>query len=170
MSVTIDSTNPRIIAENIRKLDDLTQATAATVAEIPVDKIPKDYSTTEQNTGVKWTDGKEIYSKTYSGAFPVITAATESVTLGVIGSGFSLIDCILKCVTSTGVQFLNQVFNVAYNPTSGNFVFNNVPNTFSEGSYDLVIYYIKPAANREPDVEPELKKVTRKKTTKKEEE
>lgn len=79
----VDSTNPRIMADNIRELakngggggSDLPEVTSADngkvlgVVEGSWNKMDApsggiDYSTTEQNTGRKWIDGKDIFQKT----------------------------------------------------------------------------------------------------------
>lgn len=79
----VDSTNPRIMANNIRELarnsggggSDLSEVTAADngkvlgVVEGSWNKMDApsggtNYSETEQNTGLKWVDGRDIYKKT----------------------------------------------------------------------------------------------------------
>lgn len=81
----VDSTNPRIMADNIRELAKngggggsvLPEVTSADngkilgVVEGSWNKmdVPSgivDYSTTEQDTGQKWTNGKSIYQKTFT--------------------------------------------------------------------------------------------------------
>lgn len=49
-----------------------------------------DYSTSEQDTGLKWIDGKAIYSKTF-------TAAGGSGNTVTIQTGLSGVDNIIKC-------------------------------------------------------------------------
>lgn len=49
-----------------------------------------DYSTSEQDTGLKWIDGKAIYSKTFTAA----GGSTKSVT---IQTGLTGVDTIVKC-------------------------------------------------------------------------
>jgi len=77
----VDSTNPRIMADNIRKLavnggSGLPKVTESDngkilgVVEGSWDKMNApigllDYSETEQNTSRKWIDGSPIYQKTY---------------------------------------------------------------------------------------------------------
>ncbi|MDR2914901.1 MAG: hypothetical protein LBV74_08740 [Tannerella sp.] len=46
---------------------------------------PIDYSNVEQNTGVRWTDGKNIYQRTSITSLPVIAAATWTI-VGTIAS------------------------------------------------------------------------------------
>ncbi len=63
-----DSMNIGVIAENIRSILARLTNLEATVGTIPVGKIPKDYSSTEDvDTGLKWIDGKTIYERVYSG-------------------------------------------------------------------------------------------------------
>ena len=78
----IDSTNPRILADNIRHLDAKTPGTVVTpnpegeavgdlnslgigsLKYIIPSYTPVGYSTLEVDTGMTWIDGSEIYQKT----------------------------------------------------------------------------------------------------------
>lgn len=164
------STNPMTMAENIRKLDDLTQATASSVASIPVDKIPKDYSTTETDTGIKWIDNKDIYVKTITG-----TLGENEITLDFVYDNIIFFYGSRKNTALNRAYDLNRAVQIYF--TSGTNVIIGTASGVSGQTFILVAYYTKPdpvPGNREPDdapdAEPELKKVTRKKTTKKEEE
>lgn len=44
-----------------------------------------DYSTTEQDTGLKWTDGKTIYQKTYAATSPTGSSAANVVEITDLG-------------------------------------------------------------------------------------
>ena len=90
----IDSTNPRIMADNIRQLSAAGSGGSAVVPNpegeatgnlssigidgskysIPV-YSPVDYSTDEVDTGIKWVDGSSIYRKTIS--FGEVAATTS---------------------------------------------------------------------------------------------
>ena len=95
----IDSTNPRSMADNIRKLWDkfksisgdlLPSRSTATTGQIlkltgenktpswaeEYRYTPPAYSKTEVNTGQKWIDGKDIYRITYSGTTVAKTTDT----------------------------------------------------------------------------------------------
>ena len=75
----IDSTNPRIMADNIKEL-------AASAGE---SYTPPGYSTDEVDTGVTWIDGNKIYRKVISaGTLPNNT--TKSIATGITGLGIML--------------------------------------------------------------------------------
>ena len=61
-----DSTNPRIIADNIKTLNARSLGTEAEIETIS-DAIEAlgSYSTTEENTGKKWIDNSDIYRKVF---------------------------------------------------------------------------------------------------------
>lgn len=102
----IDSTNPRIMADNIRKLSEASGSGGSTVVPNPEGEAtgnlsslgidgnkytipeysPVDYSTDEVDTGIKWVDGSSIYRKTISFG-EVSAAALKSVNHGVDNLG-----------------------------------------------------------------------------------
>lgn len=153
------STNPMTMAENIRKLDGFDST-------VPVDKIPKDYSTTEQNTGVKWIDGNEIYFR----VIPITTPTTSYENVAQIANVDKVVDIRTILFDNTAYFCENRHLNTRYN-INGNIVVTASTSTTLQGIPAWIyIYYTKSAATREPDEEPENKKVTKRKTTKKEEE
>ena len=102
----VDSTNPRIMADNIRELarngggSGLPDVTAADngkilgVVEGVWNKMDApsgvDYSITEQDTGIKWVDGKDIYQKTF--VFENISITPQNpVKIGEISEGDNVI-------------------------------------------------------------------------------
>ena len=111
----VDSTNPRIMADNIRELSrnggggsDLPEVTSADngkvlgVVEGSWNKMDApygvDYSETEQLTGQKWIDGKEIYRKTIDlGVGGVTTPAQSWYTTDYDASS---VDKIIDCKVS----------------------------------------------------------------------
>ena len=117
----IDSTNPRVMADNIRQLaasgsrgstvvpNPEGQATAnleklgidGSVYGIPVYN-PVDYSTDEADLGIKWIDGGEVYRKTFNLA----------EALAVSRENFTDADSVIKIPDA--VTFLN-VFSVSSN-------------------------------------------------------
>ena len=173
------STNPMTMAENIRKLEDFD-------GSIPIDKIPKDYSADEVATGQKWVNGKEIYRRVLTGNFTEQTGAFSFV-FGVI-QNIKLISAYGFITEGAGVISTNiDCHTFGYNKTSGNLYATGIAVTYSLGTYDIIIEYVKeetpasdlnsnrelttsPDASPEPEAEPVLKKATRKKTTNKEEE
>ena len=68
-----DSTNVRIIADNIKKLFSKCSGQDSRISDLEdaVARIPEDYSsTTGTKTGQKWIDGKEIYQAVFTGTVP----------------------------------------------------------------------------------------------------
>lgn len=111
----VDSTNPRIMADNIRELarngggggSDLPDVTIAdngkvlgVVAgswnkmDVPSGEV--DYSTSEQDTGRKWIDGKPIYQKT--------VVKSDNITSGVDNAVLHGIDNIDEVIDYDGIM------------------------------------------------------------------
>lgn len=163
------STNTMVMAENIRKLEDFD-------GSIPIDKIPKDYSTTEQDTGVKWVDGSEIYRKcvVYDGSG--FTAATYKTITTINGINEVIEGYCTSKLTGAGYYYVLKPNSVRAAINGGvDFRFDSTVGA-TDGGY-AILYYTKvaPSAltaspdralNVEPEAEPEVKKVTKKKTTK----
>ena len=143
-----DSTNVRIIADNIRKLFSKTSTLEDAAA-----RIPKDYSSDETNTGLKWTDGKEIYRKVIAGTFPTL-AQPADVVLGSISGIDTLVNTWLV-VKRTNDEILD-LSNYAVRVNSGVFSIANVSSPYSESTFNMVVFYTKETAT-----------LTKKKTTKK---
>ena len=188
----IDSTNPRQLADNIRKLWDkfksisgdlLPSRSTATTGQIlkltgenktpawadEYSYTPPAYSETETLTGQKWIDGRDIYRKVYSGNFPV-SADTFSYTLDSIAD-ITPIDIMGFVATSTVYNNLPR-FNVTYTPANTNLIIASIPATYSEGRYNFIFDYVKTPAPETLDDDTqeapeEVKETkTRKKTTK----
>ena len=76
-----------------------------------------DYSTTEQDTGLFWIDGKKIYQKTVTVTVPTITqeqydngqAQTSTILWSTLG-----INSLDKCICCEG--FIYVVTNSAFRP------------------------------------------------------
>ena len=185
-----DSLNPATQAENIKKLNagleavdakTLPGTSTATTGQIlkltgenktpswadEYSYTPPAYSETEVNTGQKWIDGKDVYCQVLSGDFGEITA-TVSPIIGNI-EGINFLYSVFNCIRSNGIVY-SPNNNVIYSPSTGNFTINGVSTTFSEGSYNVILYYTKhdPAPEtRDDDTPEEVKETkTRKKTTK----
>lgn len=169
------STNPAIMAENIRRLED-------TIASVPVGKIPKDYSTSKTDTGLKWIDGSPIYIKSVSGT----TGETANYEIGNFGNVVIINEYFTITKADTYVQrqpviYETQTGTIYLQQGSGNrsvafrgwIMYANVSSPSNElnasPSNELTASPDR-ALNVEPEAEPEVKKVTKKKTTKKEEE
>lgn len=205
MSVTIDSTNPRIIADNIRKLDDAVQSAASEIPEVettdegkvltvnasgkwaasnlppyPVGNL--DYSTTEQDTGLKWIDGKEVYTQTLIVPEDSTTGTEQfqkEIEMSNIPDEVISIVGIVKKTLENNIYYFDLSDYRSANDYVNVMIFKaqkkiQLRIKFSDGTFGgaiIQIYFTKPTETREPDEEPELKKVTRKKsTTNKEEE
>ena len=67
----IDSTNPRILADNIRALskESESQASGISALQAAVEAL-RSYSKNEVDTGMKWIDGKNIYRIVFEGTSP----------------------------------------------------------------------------------------------------
>ena len=126
---------------------------------------PLDYSTTEQDTGVKWIDGKEIFRVVINGQLGVIES-TSIVILGNIATNISIID--MSCVLTTTDTLYDYKLgaHLIYKKSDGSISQNSVSTAFSEGFYKCVVYYTKTAPTRDDDTNPEPT-ATKKKTTKK---
>ncbi len=135
-----DSMNVGVIAENIRALQ-------KEVGAIPAGKIPKDYSTTETDTGLKWIDGSKIYQAVLTGNFPAITeTATQTITG--LAAGLNILTINGMCTRVDGNTSNLDHFTITYQGgTSGNVIINSVSATYSEGAYDLIVRYTKPSSH-----------------------
>ena len=80
----IDSTNPRILADNIRDLIDKQTAEATEILALQGDvEALRSYSTTEADTGKKWIDNSLIYRKVlFIESLP--NATTLNVDTGIV--------------------------------------------------------------------------------------
>lgn len=183
----IDSTNPRILANNIRALtvksQELSDAQIAQAAELAALGA---YSSDEVNTGMKYGDF-DIYRKTFEVNNPVIGELT-TIAHGV--SNLSLVfDCHGVAQTAPGFSGKNVPYstnilitfngtNIEYNITSGQSAIKKLIIIFeytksASPSPDLSTApddsrSIEPEIREEaPEEEPvvEVKKTTRKKTT-----
>lgn len=156
-----NSIEPAIMAENIVHLRDAASSLDGRVSDLEV-TAPKDYSTTETATGQKWIDGREIYCKAYSGNFgPIETTISYNFMENIEADFVILMNAYAKSGTS--------IYGINITLISGNIV-GNVSPSFSNRDFITYIYYLKaPTPGRAPEdsePEPEVKKTTKKKTTK----
>lgn len=125
----------------------------------PAPYTPLDYSTTEQDTGVKWIDGTEVYQKTISiGALPNNT--TKNVAHGVTDID-RVINAYMFATTSTHTSTIiplvsnsNLSNNVSYGISDENVSVYSKTDVSIYDAY-LTIFYTK--------IQPEAKKTTKKK-------
>ena len=66
-----------------------------------------DYSLTEQDTGLKWIDGKTIYQKTYYQATPAFAQQINKLNVG--SDNYETVIDIEGTVTCTGSNYVRQV-------------------------------------------------------------
>ena len=189
----IDSTNPRILADNIRDLTDKQIVEAAEILALQGDfEALGSYSTTEVNTGKKWIDNSGIFRKVFVvEAFPNNTAVNIAHNITNLGSVVSLFGIMYNIDSTAGRPFTGGVGSpqVAYNDTNLILYTNS---DLSGRSGVVIMEYTKSAAPTsdlspapddtrsiepeereeepiidEPIEEPvvEVKKTTRKKTT-----
>ena len=185
----IDSTNPRQLADNIRKLWDkfksisgdlLPSRSTATTGQIlkltgetktpswadEYSYTPPAYSETETATGQKWIDGKDVYKKIITGTFSESPASSYSI------GTFTEIESILysNMVFSTEGAIYGKVTNgLLLNTSTGNMVITNVQSSSAGYNYYVEIDYTKKTPGRAPedsDHEPEEVKEPEVKETK----
>ena len=84
----IDSTNPRVMADNIRKLsgNQIGQAAELEALDNKIEALGS-YSTTEIDTGKKWVDGSSIFRKVF-----ILESAMSVVTGDVTHTGLNISD------------------------------------------------------------------------------
>ena len=92
-----DSTNPRVMADNINELDARALTTAAEVSALQI------YDTDETDTGKKWIDGSAIYRKVID--IGDIEAATASTTAHSITNLGIVIDYKLIAITDSAFMY-----------------------------------------------------------------
>ena len=81
-----ESTNPRVIADNIKKLDARSLVTADGLKEMTEQvELLQTYSTTEIETGGKWIDNKTIFKRTVNLSQATAITASDWTTLPVDG-------------------------------------------------------------------------------------
>lgn len=102
--------------------------------------IPPAYSTEEVNTGQKWIDGRDIYCKVINGIFPEITQSASLLIL----SGLTDIEIIDSIVITTSTANTRAINRYPVNHTlTGELYLLTVQTAYSEGTYDVVLYYVK---------------------------
>lgn len=175
----IDSTNPRVLADQIRELwnkiksitglPSTTSATAGQILKLDSEKnpswsdeysyIPPAYSTEEINTGQKWLNGKDIYRKSIlvenldSTAGVPIPATDVEFLVEARTIVFSETHVIDSNAYRTGSNYFTNVY---LNLSTNTFNFSSGSQYNGESCY-VIVYYTK------VDPEPETKKKTTKK-------
>ena len=189
----IDSTNPRQLADNIRKLWDkfksisgdlLPSRSTATTGQIlkltgenktpswadEYSYTPPAYSETEVNTGQKWIDGKEIYSIVLQGKTP--DAETPNITILLSFDQIVLTEPYV--VLADQIRPFSGIISYYAKPDgSGIVIVRPTSVGYQDADFYMIVNYTKPDPapetredDTEPEPEPEEKKTIRKKTTK----
>lgn len=155
----VDSTNPKTMAENIKKLEIMVKSAGS---EVPTPgagdtgkiikvglsgyELEDEYSYTppayvaegETNTGVKWTDGKDIYKKIITGTTPTESGTATLATL----TGYDTIICWYGTIGDTIIHEIERSLDINFSYISG-----NLGSSFSGSTlnvpYKLIIEYTK---------------------------
>ena len=161
----IDSTNPRIMADNIRALSDKEIAEAAEILALQGTVVAQgnaiealgSYSTTEVNTGKKWIDDSPIYRKVIEKTVPNTTDGVVSE----VNEAFSDLP-----ISITGIVIVStRRFPLGYENASGfsiksywseadgiKLITNG--SSYNGGSAKIIVEYIKAAPAPTPDLSP----------------
>ena len=105
----------------------------------PTPYTPINYSTTEQNTGLKWIDGRDIYVKTYdAGALPSsgnVTVQNDITNFGAV------INVETVGISNDGYSFSNYGLVLNY-VSASSFVFSVTVDATGYNGY-VTVYYVK---------------------------
>lgn len=131
-----------------------------------------DYSTTEQNTGRKWIDGKDIYQKTFidETTFSGSSTHTHNIPNSLIDGIHEVISVESKALIGSEYYFGSQLIitpgtsssnltnyiRIGYDNTDGVYEYGKLENAFTATKFVITLFYTKN----------ELTKATKKKTTK----
>lgn len=158
----IDSTNPRIMADNIRKLSTMTGGTIVTAnpegaATGNLEKIgigdgiykvnsEDEYSTTEKVVG-KWLDGSPLYEKTISYTGEITTSYVKIAELGTAVD--NLIYTAFSNTTSNGENVVYQTSDRVYLRVEKSTGYVNVSSSaaWSSSTLFVTLRYTKPASS-----------------------
>ena len=100
----VDSTNPRVMADNIKELD---ARTLGTIAEAEALQI---YDDEETDTGKKWIDGSPIYRKCF-----VVDSLTEGEYTGLHGiTNLGIVTSINGSIICASIYALNYNISASY--------------------------------------------------------
>lgn len=141
----IEIANQTVSSSQVPTLDDCVLITNDTdgVRKMLVSDISGggvDYSTTEQNTGMKWIDGKPIYQKTFDLTFTTNQLDVDLTTLSV--ESVVKIDGGVHDLYGSFVPFGYENTVSAYTSTASNIHINNIYSS-ERTSGHVTIYYTK---------------------------
>lgn len=92
--------------ESGTKVADYTIGETEGVLYAPTPFTPKDYSASEQNTGIKWIDGRDVYTKV------IIIGALPNNSVKNVDHGISDIDMVIECSLFAKSVSDNAFFNI----------------------------------------------------------
>lgn len=102
------------------------------------------YSTNEQNTGIKWTDGKDIYCKTFTNVSCPMNSYTTSLDLGVEADTVVKIEGNNQAIVNPTTEIVFNAYYAKVNKVSGsNTILNPTNQLASLTNVTLTIYYTK---------------------------
>lgn len=111
--------------------------------ELSASAVGVNYSTSEQNTGIKWVDGKDVYSKTF--IFPstiIASAANQWILTGITDATIeNIIDAkLLNDTGSDEFRYYPGIVTIGANDELEFMHFRNISNI---GFLGFIIYYTK---------------------------
>lgn len=150
----VNNLNAKVDKIEANTLPDTSEATTGQILGLTgEDKTPEwvdasggsglpDYSTLEQNLGIKWIDGRDVYSKTYSGS-----NSHDKLLDASFQSDYEIIRADAYVHNSDVGFTLGQYDNswkcqIIYIPNVGLTLQSGVDG----GTFNVTVYYVKPAA------------------------
>lgn len=127
----IDSTNPRILADNIRALQ-----STVTAQEDAIEAI-RSYSETEVNTGMKYGND-DIYRKIIKGKTPTTETASVSFSYSHILAWYGTV-----IATSNAIYDLNRALSIYISTNAINIAQPSA--AFQDTDFEIIILYTKAA-------------------------
>ena len=127
---------------------DFTDLTASQVATLKAELGSVDYSTSEQDTGLKWIDGSPVYQKSYEITLPATYDTTNSF---IIDNDVSYIDAIIgyegSCKSTSGYiassgmpDTTGWCFALHRNPSNQLVLYGNMATLYNGKAYVTVKY------------------------------
>ena len=101
------------------------------------------YSTNEVKTKEKWTNGKSIYRKTYTGTTPTLTGSWQTIAITGLSS---VMDELVKiegmCGTGNLPRYSDGGYYIDIQVTSKNYI-NVMGKGYSNQPFKVTLYYTK---------------------------
>lgn len=130
-----DTWNPAVLNN---QLNGLSKTVTGLKEEIET-RVP-DYSNEEANMGVKWIDGKDIYSKVISVDLPVIETSSHIT----VATDITYVDTLIKSdvLLYKGITKNVNRYYIVLNGSTLQIL--SVSSSYSEGKCNIIMYYTKP--------------------------